>query len=97
MPSLAYPSTDQIQGEQELSISVTAPNSPSLTGAVCPVAALAVLEIIALRRDFFSKSATVDDIDTVLRHAAKCWKERNEPARFDQIEALYKYALVKRR
>jgi len=87
MPSLAYPSTDQGHGEQSPS---------SAVDTVCPVAALAVLEIIALRRNFFSHNVTVDDIDSVLRHAAKCWKERGEPARFDQIEALYQYALTKR-
>lgn len=90
MPSLAYPSTDKGQGEQREEA-----NLSSICESVCPVAALAVLEIIALRRNFFSDNVTVDDIDNVLRHAANCWKERDEPARFDQIEALYQYALFK--
>lgn len=94
MPSLAYPSTDQGQAQQDLSTSTS--NSTPLSDVVCPVAALAVLEIIALRHNFFSGNVTVDDIDNVLRHAAKCWKERKEPARFDQIEALYQSVLLKR-
>jgi len=53
---------------------------------ICPVAALALLEIIARRRNLIAQETDVND---VLVHAANGWESRGERCRFDHIEHFH--------
>lgn len=68
--------------------SVPASALPISMGAeyICPVAALALLEIIALRRNLVSQQRNIEE---ALLHAANVWESRDELCRFDHIEHFH--------